>query len=115
MPGIMDSYCSRMIMVIQVVVVFIMMNMTIMMMLMIKRMFAMVDDDDADWDYAKHELLAVGSRIILNLLDAHGFTPTRDLSWREYFKMQHNNFSMVFGHHPGCHIEKYSFHCLIFF
>ena len=75
----------------------------------------MVDDDDGDWDYAKHELLAVGSRIILNLLVAHGFTPTCDLSLQEYFKMQDNNFSMVFGHHLGCHIEKYSFHCLIFF
>ena len=54
---------------------------------------ALVDDDDGGWDYAKHELLAVGSRIILNLLDAHGFTPTCDLSWQEYFKMQDNNFS----------------------
>ena len=54
---------------------------------------AIVDYDDADWDYAKHELLAVGSRIILNLLDAHGFTPTCDLSLLEFFKMQGNNFS----------------------
>ena len=45
------------------------------------------------WDYAKHEPLTVGSRIILNLLAAHGFTPTCDLSWQEYFKMQDNNFS----------------------
>ena len=40
----------------------------------------MVDDDDGDWDYAKHKPLAVDSRIILNLLAAHGFTPTCDLS-----------------------------------
>ena len=53
----------------------------------------MVDDDDGDWDYAQHELLAVGSRIILNLLAAHGFTPTCDLSLLEFFKMQGNNFS----------------------
>ena len=53
----------------------------------------MVDDDDGDWDSAKHEPLAVGSRIILNLLDAHGFTPTCDLSLLEFFKMQGNNFS----------------------
>ena len=50
----------------------------------------MVDDDDGDWDSAKHELLAVGSRIILIQLDAHGFTQTCDLSLQEYFKMQDN-------------------------
>ena len=54
---------------------------------------AIVDYDDADWDYAKHELLAVDSRIILNLLATQGFTPTCDLSLQEYLKMQDNNFS----------------------
>ena len=76
---------------------------------------ALVDDDDGGWDYAKHELLTVASRIILNLLATHGFTSTCDLSWKEYFKMQHNNFSMVFGHHPDCHIEKIQFSLLDLF
>ena len=78
----------------------------------------MVDDDDGDWDYAEQELLTVGSRIILNLLAAHGFTPTRDLSLLEYFKMQDYNFSNcatpVLGHHPGCHIEKCRFRWIYF-
>ena len=39
MPGIMDSYCSRMVIVIQVVMVFIILKMAIMMMIvMMKRM-----------------------------------------------------------------------------